>query len=60
MHQNVMKVDIIDKEFSELFDDHLSHLGELFHKAHTEGIENMYKEPLHLTKQFIQAVKSNT
>lgn len=42
------------------FDGHLSRLGELFNRAHTEGIENMYKEPLHLTKQFIQTVKSNT
>lgn len=49
-----------ERGFDECLDDYLSHLGELLNRAHTEGIENMYKEPLHLTKQFIQTVKSNT
>ena len=49
-----MKVDIIDKEFSELFDDHLSHLGELFYRVHTESAENMFSEPKHLSDGFIK------
>lgn len=49
-----------EQGFDECLDDYLSRLGELFNRAHTEGIEDMYKEPLHLTKQFIQTVKSNT
>lgn len=48
-----MKVDIIGKEFSELFDDHLSHLGEQFRKAHTEGLDKMFDEPKHLSDGFI-------
>lgn len=39
------------------FDKHLSDLAELFYRAHTEGIENMYEEPQQLGDSFTQAVK---
>lgn len=54
-----MKVDIIGKEFSELFDDHLSHLGEQFRKAHTEGLDKMFDEPKHLSDGFIKVILSH-
>ena len=53
---DVMKIEITDKEFSELFDGHLSHLGELFHKVHTEGLDKMFDEPKHLSGNFIKII----
>ena len=54
---NAMKIEITDKEFFELLDDHLSHLGELFHKAHTEGLNKMFDEPKHLSGDFMKTVR---
>lgn len=56
---NGMKIEITDKEFSELLDDHLSHLGELFRKAHTEGLDKMFDEPKHLSGDFIKSVRQH-
>ena len=53
-----MKIEITDKEFSELLDGHLSHLGELFRKAHTEGLDKMFDEPKHLSDEFIKKMNS--
>ena len=36
------------------FDDHPSHLGELFNRAHTEGLDKMFDESKHLSDEFIK------
>ena len=51
-----MEPDVNDTSFEDVVDDHLSHLGELFHKAHTEGLDKMFDEPKHLSDGFIKKI----
>ena len=44
----------VTNDVQNAFDDHLSHLGELFRKAHTEGLDKMFDEPKHLSDGFIK------
>ena len=45
-----------ERGFDECLDDYLSHLGELFNRAHTEGLDKMFDEPKHLSDGFIKKI----
>ena len=45
-----------ERGFDECLDDYLSRLGELFYKAHTEGLDKMFDEPKHLSGDFIKKI----
>ena len=49
MIQNQVRQEKYDRDAVE---EHSSHLGKLFYQAHTIGLENMSKEPLHLSSEF--------
>lgn len=44
----------VTDDVQNAFDKHLSYLGELFYRVHTEGAENMFSEPKHLSDGFIK------
>lgn len=54
MIQNSVRQEKYDRDAVE---EHLSHLGGLFLQAHTIGLENMFKEPLHPSSEFLGALR---
>lgn len=54
MMQNPVKQEKYDRDAVE---EHLTHLGSLFLQAHTIGLENIHKEPLHLSSGFVGALR---
>ena len=53
-----MEPEVNDPSFEDVVDDYLSHLGELFNRAHTEGLDKMFDEPKHLSDEFIKKMNS--
>lgn len=46
----------VTNDVQNAFDEHLSHLDELFYRVHMESAGNMLNEPKHLSDRFIKKI----